>query len=893
MAICTTVGRSDLARARVMVETLRRQDPDADVTVLLLDGDSAAVEPVAGASMLGLGELLGDTAAGLLAVVDPPAALVLAVLPALAQRLLERGADSVLYVGAGARVLGSLGDVRELARSHELVLVSRAAGELDDALEAFAGIERGTYSDALIGIGAAAIGSGLLSAWPRYFADAADRGAAAAAAWLDSLPGRSGDVAIVRDPGLGADAWTLAARPLGGEAEEELTAGGARVRLLDLGGLDPERPAELFDGEDRANLSAAPGLADAVQAHAQELLAAGWKHDRLHAPPFEALPGGPRLTPTVRTLALEAIRAGAIERSPFTDAGRSEFLAYLNEPGSRGAAAGLSRLHVAIWERRDDLRSAYPHLDGPDGAGLAGWLCVHGAEQEGLVPEVLPQVSELAFRDPRGEQAGEVWGVNVAGFFSAELGIGEAARLLIAGLDAGSVPALPIQGRLLPSSRRGVAFPAASPDDAAYPITIVCINGDGIPVFAREAGRGFFEGRYTIALWWWEVGRPPASWSAAYEFVDEVWVASRHIYEAISPVSPVPVVPMLLPVLEPKVAPVTRVQLGLPEDRFLFLFVHDYHSVAARKNPIGLIEAFARAFSPGEGPCLVIKSINADKWPEEHERVRQAAARHADVELIDEYVSAGEKNAMIAACDCYVSLHRAEGFGLTVAEAMLLERPVIATGYGGVLEFMDAENSYLVRWNEAPVGEGAYPYPADGVWAEPDLDHAAALMREVVAEPDAARARGHRAARDVRSGHSAALAGERMALRLALIRDQRGFDEGAVNLAQLPAAVDRASIQASIGRVPAPGWEGARLGRLKEFAYRPLVNWTRAYVRHQKRVDGELLETMADLDERLRAVAATLHDEQWAARAEALSLLRRLGAEAQSRPVRPDNMAGS
>ena len=116
----------------------------------------------------------------------------------------------------------------------------------------------------------------------------------------------------------------------------------------------------------------------------------------------------------------------------------------------------------------------------------------------------------------------------------------------------------------MPSSRRGAAFAYSGPDEAAYPINIVCINGDGIPVFAREAGRSFFAERYTIALWWWEVGDPPAGWSEAYRFLDEVWVGSQHIYDAIAPTSPVPVVRITLPVLEPEVASRTRGQLGLP-----------------------------------------------------------------------------------------------------------------------------------------------------------------------------------------------------------------------------------------------------------------------------------------------------------------------------------------
>ena len=177
--------------------------------------------------------------------------------------------------------------------------------------------------------------------------------------------------------------------------------------------------------------------------------------------------------------------------------------------------------------------------------------------------------------------------------------MGEAARLLISGLDARAIPVLPVQGHLVPPSRQGADFAYARIRCAPYPINIVCINGDGVPVFAREAGRAFFKDRHTIALWWWEVGDPPASWSPAYRVHRRGVGRPQHIYDAIAPTSPVPVVRIELPVVQPAWLPRTRAELGLPEDGFLFLYVHDYHSVAARKNPCGAIEAFRRAFAPG------------------------------------------------------------------------------------------------------------------------------------------------------------------------------------------------------------------------------------------------------------------------------------------------------
>ena len=405
------------------------------------------------------------------------------------------------------------------------------------------------------------------------------------------------------------------------------------------------------------------------------------------------------------------------------------------------------------------------------------------------------------------------------------------------------------------------------------------MNGDSIAPFAREVGTSFFEGRHTIALWWWEVGEFPAGWESAFEHIDEVWVASRHIYDAISPASPVPVVQVTLPVVMPRVARLSRKQLGLPEDGFLFLFVHDYHSTAARKNPVGLIEAFKCAFPPGSGAKLVVKSINADKLPHEHDRVLLAAGDHPDIILIDAYVSAAEKNAMIEACDCYVSLHRSEGFGLTVAEAMLLAKPVIATRYGGTMEFTTDANAYLVDWAPTEVGVGAHPYPASGVWAEPDLDQAAELMREVFADPELARRRGELARQDVLKGHAPAVAGNSMRERLRTIHE-RQVREGAraLNVAHLPT-LELHGLPELVAGEPSGGGGSGPKAVLKRMLMRPVALLMRPFLARQRAIDTRLVDKVTQIDANLREVAQALEHQQEARFAEALALARKLRVE--------------
>ncbi len=210
---------------------------------------------------------------------------------------------------------------------------------------------------------------------------------------------------------------------------------------------------------------------------------------------------------------------------------------------------------------------------------------------------------------------------------------------------------------------------------------------------------------------------------------------------------------------------VAPLRLGVPEG-FLFLFVFDYLSTVQRKNPVGLIEAFKRAFAPGEGPQLLIKTINAPLRPLAEEELLWAAHGREDIHVVDRSLTNDELNGLMAACDCYVSLHRAEGFGLTLAEAMAIGKPAIATGYSGNVDFMNGENSYLVDYTIARVGPECEIYPPEGEWAEPSVEHAAELMRRVLDNPGEAQRQGARAAQDIARSLSPAATGAAMRDRL-------------------------------------------------------------------------------------------------------------------------------
>lgn len=338
-------------------------------------------------------------------------------------------------------------------------------------------------------------------------------------------------------------------------------------------------------------------------------------------------------------------------------------------------------------------------------------------------------------------------GVNVIGYFRGELGLGEVGRKIVAAAEHGGIPTATVTYKRL-GHRQEHRFEERGGGDAPYNTNIICVNANALAKLHDDLGPELLAGRYAIGVWFWETADFPVEMRAAFDLVDEVWVASAFVREAVGAGSEKPVRIVPIP-LEPRpVTTMSRRDLGLPNG-YLFLFTFDYYSVFARKNPIGLVEAFTSAFDDGEGPLLIIKSVNGADHPEYMSQLQSAVAGRSDVRLLDGFVSAEHKDALMAAADCYVSLHRSEGLGLTMAEAMSLAKPVIATAYSGNLTFMSERNSYLVRYTPAAIPPGADPYVAGGEWAEPDLDHAAELMRYAYDHPAEARATGERAKSDL------------------------------------------------------------------------------------------------------------------------------------------------
>jgi len=335
------------------------------------------------------------------------------------------------------------------------------------------------------------------------------------------------------------------------------------------------------------------------------------------------------------------------------------------------------------------------------------------------------------------EQSTSPFGVNVIGFVSARLGLGVAARASIAALVGSGVPVAVVDLQL-PDGRSGADTTWAhlnitSLDHLPHPVTLMHANPpEAIGIWQRFPT--WFAESFNCAVPFFELADLPDAWCPHLARYDAILAASEHVAAAIRNTVPVPVRHYPIAADVRSLTAVARSSFGIPEKAFAFVATWDTDSGLNRKNGVGLLRAFANAFANRSDAVLVLKVNGIAEHPELNREI--AAMPPGSVCIVDRYLAYGEVLGLYAACDAFVSLHRAEGLGLGLMEAMLLGKPVLATGWSGNMDFMDDSSAALVRYSFAPVLDTQIAY-APGqfarpqLWAEPDLIHAADLMRRL------------------------------------------------------------------------------------------------------------------------------------------------------------------
>jgi glycosyltransferase involved in cell wall biosynthesis len=366
-------------------------------------------------------------------------------------------------------------------------------------------------------------------------------------------------------------------------------------------------------------------------------------------------------------------------------------------------------------------------------------------------------------------------GVNLVAYIRADMGLGAAARGMAAALAAAKVPFNVINlehGNEASHTDHSWAHKEVA--QSRYDVTVVCVNPDNTFNLRTHVPTEILGDRYVIANWYWELPEMPDEWPGEFEYVDEVWAPSSFIQQAIARKASAPVVRVPAVVQLSRGRRYSRSHFGLPEKRFLFLAMLDTRSVPERKNPLGVVRAFKRAFAAGDDEVgLVLKVLNnTDSAQPVLEALKEEIEGWSSFVVIDRLLNRDELASLLDACDCFVSLHRSEGFGLPPAEAMSLGKPAILTNWSGNTDYMTADNCIAIDYELVRLGRDYGPYKASQQWAEPDLEQAAHWMKRLVAKPELARQIGLRGQQTIESQFSPQTVGKIIEARLREIRRQ-------------------------------------------------------------------------------------------------------------------------
>jgi glycosyltransferase involved in cell wall biosynthesis/GT2 family glycosyltransferase len=765
--VFTIVARNYLAYARVLAASLARHNPNTRLQVVLLDDPDHSIHSEPSFEIIHADELPFDPPSELytMAAIYDVTELATAVKPWAFEHLFARGAPVVLYLDPDIEVFHPLGPLEPLTLAHGMVLTPHVTEPLPQdgkRPEDRDFLLSGMYNLGFLALSAEAAGT-FLPWWRgrlrRDCLNDTTRGLFVDQRWIDFAPALFAP-AILKDPGYNVAYWNLPHRALT-VAGDRLLVNGRPLRFFHYSGFSPRTPHLLSKHQHaspRVRLSETPLLGDLCRRYAAALEEAGFAEcDALHygfATTATHLPLDARARRVLRRTYIEdEAREGAVSfPNPFSRAGADDVIQRLMRPSPH--APQVPAYLGEIWSERPDLRVAFHHIASVDAERFLDWVRTQGVREHQIHPQLIPPPAMLTPGPamPRLRSEPLTPGVNVYGYVYSESGTGQIVRAVVAALAAEGIPyaVVPFTRTISRQEREFHDLGAAEP---AFDTNLICVNADPLPLFFEDMrGQLPVEAR-NIGLWAWEVEDLPEAMGRSESYLDEVWGISSFTAEALSRSLTKPVRAFPLPVVVPEVRPRTRAGLGMPEG-FLFLFSFDYDSVFRRKNPLAVVAAFRQAFADDPEVVLYIKTTNAERHGAEDEELRAAAAGRSNIVIRDGYVSSDDYFSMLDACDCYVSLHRSEGFGLTVAEAMALGKPVISTAYSSTLEFANESNSFLVPARLTEVGDHAPPYPPRSHWAEPDVAAAAQQMARVYADPGAAAAVGARARADIQALHS-------------------------------------------------------------------------------------------------------------------------------------------
>jgi glycosyltransferase involved in cell wall biosynthesis len=552
--------------------------------------------------------------------------------------------------------------------------------------------------------------------------------------------------------------WNLPQRRLE-QAGQGWTVDGAPLTFFHFSGFDPRKPTRLSKHDSRFATDMPEPLRRLTAHYGERLLERGYGKIPGYLYAYGRFASGTAIHHIVRKMFRESHKYWAGD--PF-----DTYEAFLHEPWPGASRAVLNHTvtnFIKFIHGSDPRLSGRLDLRQPGHvAELVHWF-VNDAVTElhldlPLVEPVARRVGTLR-RPPLGtvppRRKAPDKDVTVVGYLRTASGVGEVGRQTLRTLAASGWRAEGLDvGLSVAAARDDASCEALLAEAATAPVQIFNIIADQLPSVLQHLEPHLRADALRISMPFWELAQFPVAWLGSFGTFHEVWAPTRFIQAALAGRTDRPVVHMPVAFELDPITAVPRNRFGLPENRYLFFFAFDFLSFMERNSPRVAIRAFCEAFRQRGQACLVLRCLNGVLAPDARSTLLAEIDGNPDIVLLDQTLSREDALGLIAACDAVLFLHRSEGLGLLIAEAMLLDKPVIATGYSASRELVTEQTGYPVDFHLVPVGEGEYPFHSGQLWAEVDVVHAAWIMRRLQRDPQQAGPLVARARDLLRDKHS-------------------------------------------------------------------------------------------------------------------------------------------
>lgn len=753
-----------------------------------------------------------------------------AIKPYVIEQLMDKGYDTVIYFDPDIKLYDTIEPMLELLTKHNVLLTPHLTNLLDDGKlpDELGILQAGSYNLGYIGLRTCDETRKLVKWWQSklYKECVVDisRGLFVDQKWMDMVPSMFEGVYICRDEGWNVAYWNLNHRDIVKVGEEQFEVNGRPLMFFHYSGYSITAKTLSKHQTRFDKTSKGPALVELCEIYNEALKRNGIDHFQSLAYAYNRFSDGVKVPDAARRIIRDDAFFDSIDF--FAPEQMTSVYDYLNSPSKAAEDSPIliSRLAERLWRQREDLQVTFPDIFVSDSTQFAGWV-LHAAEKEaGFSEEYLtpirrslttatvrnrspqvagPQRSSLqqklfrTFWDNRtllplplrlklgksvanwafqkafeSNNIGSIYelnyGVNLIGYMNAESGVGEAGRASYRGLVSAEVPHVVMDYRVGNFSRMEEKIDCEFSLRPEYDVNLIHVNADQSRVVRDSLGEQVFRDRYNIGYWYWEMPEFPDFWDFAFEQVDEIWVATQYTHAAISQKTdkPVYLIPPNVKVEAPNAR--TRAEFDLNDEEFVFFHMSDVLSMPDRKNPIDVVRAFKLAFDkhPAKPVRLLLKISNLEHQPELADEIYSAAENDQRISLIKGYLDREQLNSLMGSIDAYVSLHRAEGFGLPIAEAMAHGKVAIATYWSGNVDFMTAENSLPVSYELVELQEDVGPYQTGQVWANPDINDAAEKMFFVAQDEGLVKTLSEQAKKTIEEGFSANATGAAIRSRL-------------------------------------------------------------------------------------------------------------------------------